>query len=159
MFNKLKGLFTNQGFICKNPNDKKRIWQKLTDAGYPMFFNPELDYQLTIVFIDSGFCNFGEVGEPLNEAEFFGENEWTPKAGDWVEVSDVRNYYGTVKHQYLCTIDGLHLCVDMGKDYQNSNEFILFKYIRQIKPEKLTLQEAQEKLRELLNNPKLTIEP
>jgi hypothetical protein len=75
MFNKLKGLSTNQGFICRNSKEKKRIWQKLTDAGYRMFFKSELDYQLTIVFIDGEFCNFGEVGEPINEAEFFEENE------------------------------------------------------------------------------------
>jgi hypothetical protein len=155
-----KEIKEGQGFICKDLEEKKRIWQKLTEAGYPMYADGNDPCYKHIIWEDGEFVeetNQNNI-QPLNEAEFFGENEWTPKAGEWVEVSDVRNYYGTVKHQYLCTIDGLHLCVDMGKDYQNSNEFILFKYIRQIQPETITMQEAQEKLRELLNNPKLTIE-
>jgi hypothetical protein len=155
MKNKLKGLFISQGFNCKDLDEKKRIWQKLTDAGYPMFHSPNYDDWLNIVFIDGRFCNFGGVGEPLNESEFFGENEWTPKAGEWVEVS--LDGVDWVKRQYLCTIDGIHFCVFNGEDYRLCAEFGEWKYIRQIPMETMTLKEAQEKLRELLNKPSLTI--
>jgi len=151
MFNKLKVLLTNQGFICKNPNEKKRIWQKLTDAGYPMFFRPELDHQLTIVFIEGKFCNFGGVGELLDEAEFFGENEWTPKAGEWVEAL-IYNVWEP--HLFVVYWDEKYW-IKRNDIY----ELHPCSKIRQIKPETITLQEAQEKLRELLNKPNLTIEP
>ena len=152
-----KEVKNGQGFICEDLEEKKRIWQKLTDAGYPMFFRPELDHQLTIVFIDGKFCNFGGVGELLDEAEFFGENEWTPKAGEWVEVSHTKRSWG--ERQYLCTIDDIHICVEAGYYFNSSNVFVRWEHIRQIKPETITLQEAQEKLRELFNKHNLTIEP
>jgi hypothetical protein len=142
-----KGLFTSQGFNCKYLDEKKRIWQKLTDAGYPMFHSPKYENYLTIVFIDGKFCNFGEVGDPLNESEFFGETEWTPKAGEWVEVSsDGKRWIG--KRQYLCSIDDVHLCVMFEETYKDQDTFNNFKHIRQIPPiQEMTIAEAEEKFK------------
>ena len=78
-----KEVKNRQGFICEDLNEKKRIWEKLTDAGYPMHSSYEdcdKDY-LHIVFSTSEFCGgFSQnITEYLNEDKFFGENEWTPE--------------------------------------------------------------------------------
>jgi len=156
-----KEVKNRQGFICEDLEEKKRIWQKLTDAGYPMHSSYEdcdKDYP-HIVFSTIEFCGgFSEnINEILNEAEFFGETEWTPKPGEWVESS--HDGHNEFKRQYLCTINGVHICVGYGDDIDGCDRFVKIKYIRQIKPETITLQEAQEKLRELLNKPNLTITP
>jgi hypothetical protein len=79
------------------------------------------------------------------------KDEWTPQAGEWVEVSDNDSWN---ERQYLCTIDGVHLCVSNGGDYKNNSVFTPWKHIRQIKPETMTLQEV----REALGKPNLIIE-
>ena len=70
----------NQGFICKNLEDKKRIWEKLIQHRYPMFSNGNDPFYKNIVwqggeFVETNQKNF----EPLNESEFFRETEWTPE--------------------------------------------------------------------------------
>jgi len=160
----LKELKNGQGFVCKDLVERTRIWKKLEDAGYPMFhkcstigIHSYLEYP-HIVWQNDYFCFCkNPVSMPLNEDEFFGENEWTPKPGEWVEAS--LDDIDWVKRQYLCTIDGIYFCVFNGEDYRFCTEFGEWKYIRQIKPETITLKEAQEKLSELLNKPNLIIEP
>jgi hypothetical protein len=95
------------------------------------------------------------ITDPLNESDFF--DEWTPQTGEWVEVSTKEDPENYSKRQYLCTIDGKHLCVDFGGSITSNNQFIVWQHIRQIKPETMTLQEAQDKLREVLNKPNLVI--
>jgi hypothetical protein len=147
-----------QGFICKDLEEKIRIWEKLIQHRYPIFADGNDLLYKHIVWEDGEFVETNQKNiEPLNEAEFFGENEWTPKPGEWVESShDGHNYF---KRQYLCTINGVHICVGYGDDIDGCDRFVKIKYIRQIKPETITLQEAQEKLRELLDKPNLTITP
>ena len=160
----LKEIKNGQGFNCKDLSERTRIWKKLEDADYPMFhkcstigIHSYLEYP-HIVWQDDYFC-FGKnaVSMPLNEAEFFGENEWTPKPGEWVEAS--LDGIDWDKRQYLCTIDGIHLCVGYGEDIVGCDRFVKIKYIRQIPLETMTRQEAQEKLSELLNKPNLIITP
>jgi hypothetical protein len=147
-----------QGFVCATIEDKKRIWEKLIQHRYPMFANGNDPLYKHIEWDDGEFVETNEKNiEPLNEAEFFGETEWTPKPGEWVEAS--LDGIDWVKRQYLCTIDGIHFCVFNGEDYRLCAEFGEWRYIRQIPMKKMTLKEAQEKLRELLNKPNLTIEP
>jgi hypothetical protein len=148
----------NQGFICKNLEDKKRIWEKLTDAGYPMHSSYEdcdKDYP-HIVFSTSEFCGgFSQnITEYLNEDEFFGETEWTPKPGEWVEVSSNGKEWNKEKRQYLCTINRVHLCVICEQSYKTCDQFGKWLHIRQIQPETMTLQEV----REALGKPNLIIE-
>jgi hypothetical protein len=81
------------------------------------------------------------------------KDEWIPKAGEWVDVSDDNNDNWN-KRQYLCSIDGFHLCVSMGGEYKNICAFTTWKQIRQIKPETMTLQEV----RDALEKPNLIIE-
>jgi hypothetical protein len=80
------------------------------------------------------------------------KDDWTPQAGEWVEVSDNDRSWG--ERQYLCTIEGIHLCVDAGNDYTQDSIFTKWQHIRQIKPETMTLQEV----REALGKPNLIIE-
>ena len=153
MEKKLKQVSEGQGFVCANLEEKKRIWQKLTDAGYPMFLSWEKSSEnnLEIMWIYNEFCmaKKGTITDPLNESEFF--DDWTPQAGEWVEVS--LDGIDWVKRQYLCTIDGIYFCVFNGKDYKGCSEFGEWKHIRQIQPETMTLQEV----REVLNKPNLVI--
>jgi len=154
---KLKQVSEGQGFVCATIEDKKRIWQKLTDVGYPMYDKGDDKAYPNIAFIDGDFteCHKSSITDPLNESDFF--DEWTPQAGEWVEVSTKADPDNYSKRQYLCTIDGFHLCVD-GGSITRGGYFFVWKHIRQIKPETMTLQEAQDKLREVLNKPNLVIE-
>jgi hypothetical protein len=142
-----KELKEGMGFICATLEDKKRIWQKLTDSGYPMHFDfKDADMNvLCIRFVISAFAssNPNQITDPLNESDFF--DEWTPKAGEWVEVSDDGAWLDKPR-QYLCTIDGVHLVVATGSDYKNNSAFTPWKHIRQIKHETMTLQEVREAL-------------
>jgi hypothetical protein len=144
-----KELKEGMGFICETLEDKKRIWQKLTDAGYEMYGDDKHDKQ-HILFTYDMFITNDYITHPLNESDFF--DEWTPKAGEWVEVSD--NGDSWQKKQYLCTIEGVHLCVYGGEHFESCAEFSDYKHLRQIKPETMTLQEV----REALGKPNLVIE-
>jgi hypothetical protein len=158
MEKKLKQVSEGQGFICATIEDKKRIWEKLTDAGYPMYLDGDDDLYPNIAFIDEDFteCHKSSITDPLNESDFF--YEWTPQAGEWVDVSTKEDPDNYSKRQYLCTIDSVHLCVEGGASYTQTGYFFEWKHIRQIKPETMTLQEAQDKLREVLGKPNLVIE-
>jgi hypothetical protein len=109
----------------------------------------------TIGFLRGEFSSFNSnfVTDPLNESDFF--DDWTPQAGEWVEA--FHNGESRGNRQYLCTIDGNHLVVCDGEDYKTEYMFIGCDDIRQIKPETMTLQEAQDKLREVLGKPNLVI--
>jgi hypothetical protein len=152
----LREVKEGQGFICKDLEEKKRIWQKLGDAGYPMFQSFEIqDYSYLdyphIVYHNDYFCFCkNAVSMPLNEAEFFGENEWTPKAGDKVLVYE-NKWYPRV---FVCEWKG-----NFYYESEISGRLLSTTRIRQIQPDRMTRQEAQEKLRELLNKPNLIIEP
>ena len=80
-----KELKNGQGFNCKDLKERTRIWKKLEDAGYPMFHSFEIqDYSYLdyphIVYHNDYFCFCkNAVSMPLNEAEFFGEDEITPE--------------------------------------------------------------------------------
>jgi hypothetical protein len=159
-----KEVKNGQGFNCKDLNERNKIWKKLEDAGYTMFhkrstigIHSYLEY-LNIVWKDDYFCFCkNAVSTPLNESEFFGESEWTPKPGEWVEVSDDgKKWY---RRQFFCTIDKLHLTASGEYSHSQTSTFTEWQHIRQIKPKTMTLKEAQEKLRELLNKPNLIIEP
>jgi len=155
-----KELKEGMGFICANPDDKKRIWQKLTDAGYEMYDKIDEDElkRWKHIFWSTNFDEWhmtndeDAVTHPLNESDFF--DDWTPKAGEWVEVSKEEDPENYSKRQYLCSIDGVHLCVYNGEHFKLSAEFSEWKHIRQIKPETMTLQEV----REALGKPNLVIE-
>jgi hypothetical protein len=144
MEKKLKQVSEGQGFVCETLEEKKRIWQKLTDAGYRMFSSAKYNNYLTIGFIDGQFCNFGEVGDPLNESDFF--DDWTPQTGEWVEVL-IYNVWEA--HVFVTYWDE--------KYWIKRNDVYLLhpcSQIRQIKPETMTLQEV----REALGKPNLVIE-
>jgi hypothetical protein len=146
-----------QGFICKDLEEKIRIWEKLIQHRYPIFADGNDPWYKHIVWYNGEFTETNQNNiQALNEAEFFGENEWTPKAGEWVEVSDNKELW--TKRQYLATVNRQYICVVHGGDIHNSSGFNTWLHIRQIKPETITLQEDQEKLRELLNKPNLKIE-
>jgi hypothetical protein len=149
-----KELKEGMGFICANLEDKKRIWQRLTDAGYPMRCDWDDSYNgyKTIGFWRGEFSSFNSnfVTDPLNESDFF--DDWTPQAGEWVYPWDDEISWN--ERQYLCTINGVHLCVSNGGEYKDNSVFITWKHIRQIKPETMTLQEV----REALGKPNLVIE-
>jgi hypothetical protein len=169
-----KELKEGMGFVCATLDEKKRIWQKLIDSGYDVFHDAHQEPYIHIrrfrdVFASTNAAN--TITDPLNESDFFDEvhsidcngeidsvnqtqPEWTPQAGEWVEVStkvDPENYS---KRQYLCTIDGKHLCVDAGKSFLETAIYFSWHHIRQIKPETMTLQEV----REALGKPNLVIE-
>jgi hypothetical protein len=151
-----KELKEGMGFICETLEEKKRIWKKLIDAGYPMHFDFECASMIVfcIRFIHGAFESSypNQITHPLNESDFF--DEWTPKAGEWVEVSTKEDPDNYSKRQYLCTIDSVHLCVEGGASYTQTGYFFEWKHIRQIKPETMTLQEV----REALGKPNLVIE-
>ncbi len=150
-----KELKDGQGFICETREDKKRIWKRLIEAGYPMYGDGNEDYFSNIYwkyinkFVE---CAKSCITDPLNESDFF--NEWTPQAGEWVEVSTKEDPENYSKRQYLCIIDGVHLCVEGGASYTQTGYFFEWQHIRQIKPETMTLQEV----REALGKPNLVIE-
>jgi hypothetical protein len=150
-----KEIKNGQGFICKDLEEKKRIWEKLIQHRYPMFADGNDPCYKHIMWEDGEFVEANQKNiQPLNEAEFFGETEWTPKPGDWVEVSDDGAWLDKPR-QYLCTIDGVHLVVASGSDYENQTAFSPWKHIRKHKPETMTLEEV----RKALNKPTLIIEP
>jgi len=142
-----KELKEGMGFICETLEDKKRIWQKLTDAGYPMACGWEDSKGKEIMGIKWFRTYFGSIESeyithPLNESDFF--DEWTPKAGEWVEVSDDgKNWY---KRQFFCIIDKLHLTASGEYTHDQTSTFTEWQHIRQIKPETMTLQEVREAL-------------
>jgi hypothetical protein len=147
-----------QGFICKDLEEKKRIWEKLIQHRYPMFADGNDPRYKHIVWDDGQFAEANRsITYPLNEAEFFGENEWTPKAGEWVEVSQNGKDWG--ESIFLFTLGRFHMVSLSPLDYGKSGNFTPVNHIRQIQPETMTLQQAQEKLRELLNKPNLIIQP
>jgi hypothetical protein len=152
MEKKLKQVSEGQGFVCKDQKEKKRIWQKLTDAGYPMYRTGN-EYSLPSIYFEGGDfieCMDLAITDPLNESDFF--DEWTPQTGEWVEV--FRDGKSRGSRQYLCTIDGNHLVVCDKKDYKTEETFITCYDIRQIKHETMTLQEV----RYALGKPNLVIE-
>jgi hypothetical protein len=156
-----KELKNGQGFICKSLEEKKRIWQRLTNAGYRMYSSYDYcdkDYPHIVFSMDElggNFCGgFSEnITDPLNESEFFGENEWTPKAGEWVDASnDGVNWIG--KKQYLCSIDDVHLCVMFEKTNKEEGLFSKFKHIRQVPPiPEMTIAEAEQKFKIKIKQP------
>jgi hypothetical protein len=152
MEKKLKKVSEGQGFICKDLKEKERIWKRLTEAGYKMVgsFEKSNKEYLCIEFVNGEFLGSCSVTDPLNESDFF--DEWTPKAGEWVEVSENKRSWG--ERQYLCSINSVHICVDGGDDFNSNNVFTKWHHIRQIKPETMTLQEV----REALGKPNLVIE-
>jgi hypothetical protein len=158
-----KELKEGMGFICETLYEKKRIWQKLINAGYPMCdkINENDFKRWKHIFWSTHFDEWhmtnrlGDITHPLNESEFF--DEWTPKAGEWVEVSTKEDPDNYSKRQYLCTIDGTHICVEGGGKITVAGQFFIWSHIRQIKPETMTVQEAQDKLRELTGNANLKI--
>jgi hypothetical protein len=150
MEKKLKQVSEGQGFICATLEDKKRIWKRLTDEGYEMSDRSK-DFNEWENIHFSGFDNKWHMNkntdiitDPLNESDFF--DEWTPQAGQWVEVSTKEDPDNYSKRQYLCTIDGVHLCVEGGASYTQTGYFFEWQHIRQIKPETMTLQEVREAL-------------
>jgi hypothetical protein len=149
-----KEIKNGQGFICKDLEEKKRIWEKLIQHRYPMFADGNDPYYKHIVWEDGEFVeetNQNNI-QPLSEAEFF--DEWTPKPGEWVEAMNMEEK--GFERQFMCTIDGVHY---LFSKVGHTKEFCTAKYIRQIKPETISLKEAQDKLRELLGKPNLIIEP
>ena len=162
----LKEVKEGQWFRCQTKEERNRIREKLKLHAYPVFAGEDLEEDFGryphIVFDEQGefvFCSakFKGLTGTIDEIEFFGENEWTPKAGEWVEISNNERIW--IKRQYLCTINGIHLCVFNDEDYNLCSEFGEWAYIRQIPLETMTRQEAQEKLSELLNKPNLIIVP
>jgi hypothetical protein len=150
-----KEIKNGQGFICKDLNEKIRIWEKLIQHRYPMFAEGNDPRYKHIVWDDGEFVETNQNNiEPLNEAEFFDENEWTPKAGEWVEAMNIEGK--EFKRRFMCTLDGVHY---LFSEVRHSKEFCTAKNIRKIQPETMTIKEAQEKLRKLLNKPNLTIIP
>ena len=146
----LKPLKEGMGFNCKNIKEKKRIWQRLTDAGYRMSTEVS-DGALKILFINDMFIDVlwhEGLKYPLNESDFFDDidevDEWIPKAGEWVESSHYE--HNTLKRQYLCTINGVHICVANGDDIHSSDSFVKIKHISQIKTVTMTLEEIRKTL-------------
>jgi hypothetical protein len=151
---KTKTLERGMGFICETLEDKKRIWQKLTDAGYPMHFSYEdADINLLCIrFFHVAFASSdaNQITDPLNESDFF--DEWTPKAGDKVEVSDDGKTWFPEPQVFVVKWNNLYYSTSKVNNYLWPSN-----HIRQIKPETMTLQEAQDKLRELTGNANLKI--
>jgi len=159
MEKKLKQVSEGQGFVCETLEDKKRIWQKLTDAGYPMFLSWEKSSEnnLEIMWIYNEFCmaKKGTITDPLNESDFF--DDWTPQAGEWVDTR-IKDHHDVRLRQFCFEKDGLYYVVldgyELPKDTRQSVSLGCYDKIRQIKPETMTLQEV----REALGKPNLVIE-
>jgi len=140
MKKELKQVIEGQGFICKDLEEKERIWKRLTDEGYPMVGDFKLSNEsyLCIEFVNGEFLGSCSVTHPLNESDFF--DEWTPQAGELVEASNCgidwreRIFMGIWKDTYYCFIEANYGCAWR------------YKHIRQIKPETMTLQEVREAL-------------
>jgi hypothetical protein len=146
MEKKLKQVIEGQGFVCATLEDKKRIWQRLTDAGYPMYLDgDDINYK-HIVWSDDLWTESNQITDPLNESDFF--DDWTPQAGDKVEVWDEGVWY-CVPRIFVVKWKDLY--------YHESpidGKLVPTSKIRQIKPETMTLQEV----REALGKPNLIIE-
>jgi hypothetical protein len=155
-----KEIKNGQGFVCKDLNEKKRIWERLTEAGYPMYcsYNDcDKDYPHIAFSMDKSGGIFGggffeNITEPLNEDELFGENEWTPKAGEWVDVSDNRQFWA--KRQYLATVNNQYICVVEEGKINGSSAFNTWLHIRQIPPiPEMTIAEAEQKFKIKIKQP------
>jgi len=139
MEKKLKQVIEGQGFICETLEEKKRIWQKLTDAGYRMTTTWE-DCAKEVFGIKWFGGTFGSIEceyitDPLNESDFF--DEWTPKAGEWVEAKVVSRFEeATFISNWM---NGFAVELEDGRLWKSLE-------IRQIKPETMTLQEVREAL-------------
>jgi hypothetical protein len=137
-----KELKEGMGFICETLEDKKRIWQKLTDAGYPMYCEYEdSDESFICVLFDNHKFMGSEiqhVTHPLNESDFF--DEWTPKAGEMITVSGTG--FHKQQRKFVVKHNNLYFCE---KENQPS-ELFGWAYAEQIKPETMTLQEVREAL-------------
>jgi hypothetical protein len=148
MEKKLKQVSEGQGFVCATIEEKKRIWQKLTDAGYRMYFEFEQSNMdiFCIKCIYDGFasCNPNDITDPLNESDFF--DDWTPQTGEWVEAL----IYNLWEPHVFVTYWDEKYWIKRNDVYQLHP----CSQIRQIKPETMTLQEV----REALGKPNLVIE-
>jgi hypothetical protein len=148
MEKKLKQVSEGQGFVCANLEEKERLWQRLFDAGYPMFLSWEKSSEnnLEIMWIYNMFCmaKKGTITDPLNESEFF--DDWTPQAGEWVEAL----IYNVWEAHVFVTYWDEKYWIKRNDVYQLHP----CSKIRQIKPETMTLQEV----REVLGKPNLVIE-
>jgi hypothetical protein len=134
-----KELKEGMGFICETLEDKKRIWQKLTDAGYPMFDDGNDDAYPNIAFVDGDFTEcHKDVTDPLNESDFF--EDWKPQAGELVNYGNNGVWY-PVPHVFVIEWKGFYYL-------ENKFDGLLFRatHIKQIKPETMTLQEVREAL-------------
>ena len=137
MEKKLKQVSEGQGFVCKDLEEKERIWQRLTDAGYPMYDNgSDENYKHIIWDGDNEWVETNKVTDPLNESDFF--DEWTPQAGEIVEVWNHKEWE---PHVFVVEWNNEYW-------YQSNKSTQLFptKYIRQIKSETMTLQEVRDAL-------------
>jgi hypothetical protein len=145
-----KELKEGQGFVCANLEEKKRIWKKLTDAGYPMHFDyKDADIKLLCIRFTQGAFKSGShnyITHPLNESDFF--DEWTPQAGEWVEVCDDGKTWFKHDYKFIFEHKGVYYC-----ETSDIPNLLAWKYIRP-KPETMTLQEV----REALGKPNLVIE-
>jgi hypothetical protein len=147
-----KEIKNGQGFICKDLEEKKRIWEKLIQHRYPMFADGNAPWYKHIVWEDGEFVETNQKNiQPLNEAEFFGENEWTPKPGELVEVSDNGIIFDSKPRVFACEYKNRFYCEKLAND----SELRYHTYIRKHKPETMTLDEV----RKALNKPNLIIEP
>jgi len=153
MKKKLKQVSEGQGFVCATLEEKKRIWKKLTDAGYPMHFDyKDADIKLLCIRFTQGAFKSGShnyITHPLNESDFF--DEWTPQAGEWVYVWDEGAW---LKYPRVFGVKYKDLYY---YESEITGRLLPTTKIRQIKPETMTLQEAQDKLRELTGNANLKI--
>jgi hypothetical protein len=145
MEKKLKKVSEGQGFICATIEEKKRIWQKLTDAGYPInpCFNNLAGKNIEVVLSDNKkvltFMGSNDIPKhPLNESDFF--DEWTPQAGDKVEVWDEGVWY-CVPRIFVVKWKDLYYY-----ESQIDGRLVPTTKIRQINPETMTLQEVREAL-------------
>jgi hypothetical protein len=78
--------------------------------------------------------------------------EWIPKAGEWVDVSDDEITWFKHDYKFIFEHKGVYYC-----ETSDIPNLLAWKYIR-AKHETMTLDEAQDKLREVLNKPNLIIE-
>jgi hypothetical protein len=75
-----KEIKDGQGFICKDLDEKIRIWEKLIQHRYPIFADGNDPCYKHIVWEDGEFVETNQNNiQPLHEAEFFGETKWTPE--------------------------------------------------------------------------------